>query len=193
LGPLLVWLAFEFLFGIDLFISDANTIIFIMLTTFYYMGLLMFTFINWIDFYFDVTIVTDRRIVDIDQIGLVKRTYTETNLKDVKETHVEQRGFFANIFDYGTVFIQVPATRQSLIINKVSRPRDVARVINDLHNQVITRRVTRTVSASEAATREYGSMHIEHPEDIVSDTPDTGTNTPEDPTPPASQPPPSPQ
>jgi len=148
--PFLIWLLTDLYFGVKLLATDANIILFIMISTLYYLVLNFFVFTNWLDFYFDVTIVTDRRIVDIDQLGLINRTISETNLVDIKESFVEQNGIFQNLFNYGTVSIQVPATRQSIEIDAVFNPREVARVINDLHNQIVQKQRVRVVSANEA-------------------------------------------
>lgn len=153
-SPFIIWFLAWWLFNINILLADANIIIFIMVSAIYYLLLAMSTFLNWIDYYLDVTIITDRRIVDIDQTGLVNRDISETNLIDIKESYVEQKGLLQNLFNYGTVFVQIPATRQSIEIQNVANPREVARIINDLHNQIIQKQRLRVVDAATVEQQE---------------------------------------
>ena len=105
-------------------------------------------------YYFNVTIITDRRVIDIDQVDFFHRDISETNLVDIKESYTEQKGILQNLFNYGTVYIQVPATVQNIDIDSVENPREIARIINDLHTQVIKNQKLRVVDAQQAEQME---------------------------------------
>lgn len=65
-----------------------------------------FTFLIWMDWYLDVWIVTNERIVDIIQSGLFGRDVSEFRLDRIQDVTVHAKGIFATIFNYGDVRIQ---------------------------------------------------------------------------------------
>ena len=65
-----------------------------------------FAFVALLDFYFDVHIVTDTRIVDIDQNRLFHRQIDELSLEDVEDVSVILKGFLGTVFSYGSVEIK---------------------------------------------------------------------------------------
>jgi hypothetical protein len=88
-----------------------------------------------LDFYYDIMIVTDRRIVDIDQEQLFFRSISELNLTDVEDVNSSVSGFFQTIFGYGTVTIQTAGTKANFIALNFRHPREIASIITDLADQ----------------------------------------------------------
>lgn len=63
-------------------------------------------FIFWTEFYLDIWIVTDRRIFNIQQVGLFRREATSCEIERVQEVVVTVGGPFETLLHYGTVVIQ---------------------------------------------------------------------------------------
>lgn len=84
---------------------------------------------KWVIFYFDSFIITDLRIIDIDQTGLFKRTVSETTFDKVEDVTYSIVGIFATGLDYGKVTIQTAAAQTGLELEKVPHPRQVHEVI----------------------------------------------------------------
>lgn len=110
---------------------SANT--FIILILFYYIvvfGLFILTsFINW---YFNVYIVTNQRIVDVDFISILYREVSSTRLNLIQDVTVKTGGVLRAIFDYGDVFIQTAGTEVNFDFHAVPKPQEVAREIEKL-------------------------------------------------------------
>lgn len=94
-----------------------------------------FTFVALLDYYFDVHIVTDTRIVDIDQNRLFNRQINELSLEDLEDVSVIIKGFFGTLFSYGSVEIQTAGSKPNFTFNDVPNPREVSQLILDLADQ----------------------------------------------------------
>lgn len=69
---------------------------------------LVLTFIvgEFLSWYFNVYIVTDERVVDIDFFGLNYRDVKVTKIDKIQDVNFNQGGLWGSFFNYGDVFIQ---------------------------------------------------------------------------------------
>lgn len=111
----------------------ANAII-LFIGIFELFGLIVFL-TSILDFYYDIIIVTDRRIVDIDQEQLFHRSISELNLNDVEDVNSSVTGFFPTLFGYGKVTIQTAGTKANFVAVNFRHPREIAAIITDLADQ----------------------------------------------------------
>lgn len=95
----------------------------------------IFAAVSWFDFYFDIHIVTDRRIVDVNQNRLFNRSVSELSLEDVEDVSVEFAGVLATFFNYGQITIQTAGTRTNFHFLDIANPREVASIIVTLAEQ----------------------------------------------------------
>jgi uncharacterized membrane protein YdbT with pleckstrin-like domain len=100
------------------------------------LGLLLFGFV---DYYLDVYIITDERIVDIKQIGFFKRAIAELHLREVQDVSAQVNGFFPTMFHFGDVIIQTAGERENFVFTAVPHPYQIAKKIADLHETQIER------------------------------------------------------
>ncbi len=91
----------------------------------------------WIDYYFDIWVVTDKQIIDIQQTGLFNRTLAKQPLSRVQDITVEIKGFFPTIFKFGNVYIQTAGTKERFVFFDVKNPDEVARKINNLVRETL--------------------------------------------------------
>ena len=99
--------------------------IFVLLIAFLY-GL--YFFIVW---YYDVYIITNKRIVLVNQKSLFSREFVETDLEKVQDVTYSIKGLFATIFKYGTVVIRTN-TGLVLELTDLSDPDEVQEMIKNL-------------------------------------------------------------
>lgn len=66
----------------------------------------MMLFTVWTNYYLDIWIVTDKRIINIDQIHLFKRDVSTLRIERVQDIKVETHGFFATMFTFGNLQVQ---------------------------------------------------------------------------------------
>ncbi len=103
----------------------------------YYLGLIIAIFVIWVLYYLNVHIVSEKRVVDIDQNGLLKRQASELNLETIEDVTSEKSGFFGNIFDYGNVFIQTAGATERFEFNNVPKPEKITNIVLALYEQRI--------------------------------------------------------
>jgi len=90
---------------------------------------LWFNFISW---YFNVGIVTNQRIVDIDFHNVLYKEVTIAILSKVEDVTSKTGGFFSAIFDYGNVFVQTAGTEANIEFLNIPKPAQVSKIINQL-------------------------------------------------------------
>lgn len=95
----------------------------------------LFFAVAWLDFYFDVSVLTNKRLVDINQNRLFSRTVSELQLEDIEDVTALQTGILETLADFGDVEAQTAGATDRFLINKVPFPREVANLINELSSQ----------------------------------------------------------
>ncbi|MBI2023273.1 PH domain-containing protein [Candidatus Giovannonibacteria bacterium] len=80
-------------------------------TVIYSMLIVLFTFLAWLDYYLDVWIITNERIVDIEQSGLFKREISEFMINKVQDVTIEIPNMTATVLKYGNITIQTAGER----------------------------------------------------------------------------------
>jgi uncharacterized membrane protein YdbT with pleckstrin-like domain len=85
----------------------------------------------WTDYYLDVLIITDKRIFDIDQRGLFRRTSSSFRLDRVQNVTVEMKGVIQTLLDFGTVHIETAGENEDFIATYIAQPYDIKKMINE--------------------------------------------------------------
>lgn len=82
-------------------------------------------FVIWIDYYLDVWIVTDRRIVNIEQKGLFARVTSELEMDKIQDVTTEVQGLIHTFLNYGDLFVQTAAEKERFIFHNIPDPYSV--------------------------------------------------------------------
>lgn len=100
---------------------------------FYYLIVFSYAFVNFITWFYNVLLVTEKRIVDIDYSDIVIHNIAFTKLNLVQDVNYTQAGFIRSFFNYGDVFIQTAGTAETHFEGlSVPQPRRAAQIIVDL-------------------------------------------------------------
>jgi hypothetical protein len=91
--------------------------------------LLMRGFISWTNYYLDIWIVTNMRLVDVEQIALFNRKASTLELEHIEDITVKIEGFLASMIGYGTVSVQTAANLQEFLINDIQNPEEAKQTI----------------------------------------------------------------
>lgn len=94
-----------------------------------------FFMVSWIDFYLDIYIVTDTRLVDIDQERMFHRAISELTFEQVEDVRCVIKGVLGTFFDFGMIEIQTAGSQRNFFFEQIAHPRTVAQIIIDLVNQ----------------------------------------------------------
>lgn len=109
--------------------------LFILLMSGYLVAIILFFYTSFVTFYLDLLIITNDRLIDIEQKTLFARSIAETDLYVIQDVSSEVHGFFASLFNYGHITIQTAAAQQKFIIPHVPDPNGLRRLILDLAEQ----------------------------------------------------------
>lgn len=89
-------------------------------------------FMLWIDYYFDVWIVTNQRIVNIEQKGLFVRDIAELQISRVQDVTSEIRGLIPTLLDFGDVYVQTAGEQRRFVFRQIPNPNQVRDAIIQL-------------------------------------------------------------
>lgn len=122
----------------SIFIIDSGTVsLFLALYPLWLLMLWISFFLFWTDFYLDVLIITNQRIMDIEQHGLFHREISEFRLENLQDITTDISGMVATFFDFGDVHVQTASENRKFIINDAAHPEQVKRLIADEHDRVM--------------------------------------------------------
>lgn len=94
--------------------------------------------VKWTDYYYDVWIVTNWRIIDIDQRGLFKRNIASIlNLDHIQDIDYELHGLIGNILNFGHFNVQTAGARNEFDFDDAANPAAVERVIRDAQEELL--------------------------------------------------------
>ncbi len=95
----------------------------------YYLGIWVFFWTVWVDYYLDVWLVTNERIISIEQKGLFSRSRNELRLSRVQDVTSEVKGIVATVLHFGDVTIETAGMEQNSIFRNVPNAYNVAEQI----------------------------------------------------------------
>jgi len=110
------------------FIPESFRLVFLLIN---YLLVLIIVFEGFLFWYFNVYIVTNKNIVDIDFHSLLFRNIDMAPLRNVEDVSSSMGGILQALFHYGDVFVQTAGASKSVDFHKVPRPHRVADFILD--------------------------------------------------------------
>ncbi|MCD6194876.1 hypothetical protein J7K05_01580 [bacterium] len=133
LFPILVFVAYSY-FDLSLLLEEWGLLvspskILAFFFAVYFLFLDFFCLVAWIQYYLDVTILTNRRLVDIEQVNIFQRQVASTDLVYIQDVSSEVKGFLPSLLDYGRVVVQTAGERPNFILENIPHPSAVARQI----------------------------------------------------------------
>lgn len=92
-------------------------------------SLALFTYIKW---FYNVNIITDQRVIDIDFHSLFSHTTAEARLDKIEDISYKQVGVLSNMFDVGTIYIQTAGAKSEIEFDGIHKPKEVQDILSDL-------------------------------------------------------------
>jgi hypothetical protein len=97
----------------------------------WYLITFTFAFQNFLGWFFQVNIITDERIIEVDFINLVYREITDANIDQIQDVTVQMGGAVRTFFNYGDVVVQTAAEIPQITLDAVPNPDGVSRVLRE--------------------------------------------------------------
>ena len=84
---------------------------------------------NFLAYFFNVGIVTNQRVVDVDFHAVIYREITEARINKVEDITAKSGGYIASLFNFGNVFVETAGNELNIEFVGVPRPSDVVKII----------------------------------------------------------------
>lgn len=130
------WVAFRFLqyqalldqnlvINLNNFVSEWGVFAY----SIWFLWLWTFFFVEWTDYYLDFWVITNERIIDVEQKGFFHREVTSFHYGQIQDITVETRGLIETLFKFGTLHVQTAGHSRQIIIKDASHPEDARSLI----------------------------------------------------------------
>jgi len=134
--PVAIYLLGRFFFT-SLFEDPSFNIIFVLIACVYYCFVFFFSFISWLDYYLDVWVITNQRIIEYEQKSIFNRETSELAIRSIQDATVLIKGVLPSIFHFGDVHVQTAGAQERFIFKDTPNPEQAKKVIMDLHNEAV--------------------------------------------------------
>ena len=122
---------------------DGNTLV--SLTMLWYLGIGFYGLQSFLMWFYNVYIITNERLVDVDFVGLLSKTVNVCQISRVEDVNYTQKGFLASMLNYGDVIVQTASEQKTpdtdgetsaFTFESVSCPDKVASLISQLTEEI---------------------------------------------------------
>jgi hypothetical protein len=97
----------------------------------YYLIVFAYAFLKFLNWFYNITLITNLGVVDIDYSDLLYHDVAFTNFNLVEDVNYTKVGFFRSLFNYGDIFVQTAGGRENLEALGVPNPAKGAHLISD--------------------------------------------------------------
>ncbi len=98
-----------------------------------FLALALFLIFNF--WYLNIQIITNIRVVDVDQEGLFFHVVSELHIDKIEDVTSQVGGIFGTIFNYGDVLVQTAGTVERFEFPNVPNPAAIEKLILDLYEE----------------------------------------------------------
>lgn len=107
----------------------------------------IFIYADWMNNELDLFVITNKRIIWIEQLSFLNRTVSECSLDDVQEVNGLTKWLFANLMNFWTINIHTASEKSDFNMNIVPEPLENSRNILNIIEEY------RTVNRLELAKK----------------------------------------
>lgn len=98
----------------------------------YMMFLILGLFMVWTLYYLNIQVVTNKRILDIDQASVFSQKISELTLPNIEDVSSEITGFLGTVLSYGRVEVQTAGEKVNFVFENVPDPHEIEKLIFSL-------------------------------------------------------------
>ncbi len=110
----------------------------------------LYAFLIWIDYFFDVWIITNERVINIEQKGLFVRTVSELKFSRIQDVTSEVSGMIPTILNFGDVKVQTASEEDFFLFRRVPDPYHVKDILMERLRAERDEEIDRVVQATQA-------------------------------------------
>ena len=107
---------------------------------FWYLITFISAFEKFLSWYFDLYLITNKRVVDIDFNNLLNKHFGQADLDDIQDVSSSVKGILGTFFNFGDVLIQTASEVNQINFTKVPNPDKIIKLIKELKEQAESKR-----------------------------------------------------
>lgn len=119
------------------YLVDDLFALFLFVTGIYLMLFWLIIFAVTVNYYLDIWIITNQRIIAVEQNGFFNRIITEVRYDRIQDITSEVSGLFATYFKYGDVLIQTAGERERMVLKSIPDPIETRRIIAEIYKKTV--------------------------------------------------------
>ena len=98
----------------------------------YYLTIWIFFYAQFVDYYLDNWVITNDRLISIEQKGLFARSVSELDLYRIQDANSEIKGLFGTLFNYGNLYVQTAGEKELFVLKNIPDPHTIRERLLDL-------------------------------------------------------------
>ncbi len=98
----------------------------------WYMIVFAYALEKFLTWFFNVMIITDERIVDIDFENLIYKRVSSAKIDNIEDITGTTGGFIRSLLNFGTVIVQTAGVEQEFDFHDIPHPDRVIKLLNEL-------------------------------------------------------------
>lgn len=87
----------------------------------------------WTDYYLDMWMITNKRVIDVEQKGFFHREISTMRMEQVQDVTIEIKGVIGTLFDFGDIHVQSAGESREFTIHGIPAPRRAKEVVLKQH------------------------------------------------------------
>lgn len=114
------------------FVAPGNvTVLFLFFFMIWSLLIWILIIIFWTDYYLDLMILTNKRLIRVEQNGLFSREISYLDLRNIEDVKSEMNGIIATSMSFGDLSVQSAASNREFIITSIYKPFEVRDRLNE--------------------------------------------------------------
>lgn len=126
-----------------------------------FIGVLGFIY-HFIDWYFDVWLMTTHGVIDIDRNGFFDRSSTRIDYHMIEGISYTVKGVIPTIFNYGKITIDKIGSKTSVVLEDAANPRNVERIVSKYQERFVNDKSTRDHNTLKTMLSEMIAYHVQN-------------------------------
>jgi Bacterial PH domain len=96
----------------------------------YLLALWVGGYLVWLDHHLDVWILTNERLIDVEQKGIFRREISSLRLERIQDITAEVDGALATFLKFGDIKVQTAGDTTEFVITNISNPQGLVEAVN---------------------------------------------------------------
>ncbi|MDE1970341.1 MAG: PH domain-containing protein [Patescibacteria group bacterium] len=93
------------------------------------------TAVIWtINYYLDYILITNRRLVKVEQLGLFARDISEMRLEKIQDIHIAVMGLVPSLLNFGDLEVQTAGEEEQFVLYSIPNPNAIKNLIFEHHD-----------------------------------------------------------